>query len=123
MATSSTAPDGSDQRPLLRRMPSYLWWAAAAAALGFVVRITLSSSTTENGVVTSCSYVDLGRVVLAGIAVCLVVGAFLANNANRRFHPHRYVPAPVLAVPALLILAVAAYHVVAGLGLVGSPCA
>ena len=88
----------------------------ALCLVGFVFRLTCSSSTTENGELVSCSYFDAGALMIAGgILWCAGVtgsGLGAADEGEARFR--RGVTAVLLAFAVL--------HALRGLGVIGGPC-
>ncbi|MDO9457021.1 hypothetical protein [Nocardioides sp.] len=105
--------------PLWQVVPTSLKVAVVTAALGFVASLSVSSETVVNGRVTECSYLDVGAIALGVVTVALVV----AGALGQRGRPERLrMPLPLLAGLSVVLLTVAAYHVVSGLGIVGGPC-
>jgi uncharacterized membrane protein len=121
--TALTPPAArEDLAPFHRRVPASMWAAVVIALLAIPVGITFESMTTINGEQTQCSFLDVGALAAALAVVALVGRAFLANGSNRRVAPRYYVSPAVLVAFAVPLLALAAYHVVSGLGIVGGPC-
>ncbi len=83
------------------------------AGLGFVVSIIQVSKTTQNGVITACSFTDYGALICGALAVVLGLMAAATGGVMRN----------VVSLGAGLAAAViGAYHVGRGFGLVGGPC-
>ena len=100
------------------RIPSAHKWALLPALLGFVFDLEFTTSSTHNGVQTSCSYFDLAGLVLGGIVIAMAIAGV---RNDRREHPGRRLGNAVLAIAAAYV-AVGAWHIVNALGLVGGPC-
>lgn len=89
--------------------------ALFAAVGGFVLSLSFTSSSTHNGVLTSCTYVDAGPLLLAPVAaVAGLVAVARCRRPGRR--------ALLEVGVGLLCVAVAALHVFRGLGVLGGPC-
>lgn len=101
------------------KLPVGLWVGLAAALVGFVFRFSFSSTATTNGVITQCTYYDVGAVLAA--IVCFI-GAVAGLIAWLR-HPaeNRLSPALVLPIAAVIAL-IGVVHVLRGLGMIGGPC-
>ena len=87
--------------------------AMGLALAGFFVTIETSQRSLENGVLTSCSYIDYGAVALGAAAA--VVGLVAVFSGMSR----RDTASIAIAAGAL---AIAAWHLGSGLGLIGGPC-
>lgn len=90
--------------------------AVVCTVLGFIVSIGSTSTETRNGVVTECSYFDLGALAF-GVAG-IVLGA-MALNESRRLSGRARSLALAIAVGALVLGVV---NVLRGLGTLGGPC-
>lgn len=117
MSSSSSGQGG--KYPLWRRIPGSTKAAAVLDLLAFFVGFSTQSSSSYNGEVTSCSFVDWGRLLLAVVAAALALDGYWRNS--QIYGAHR-LGTRVAAVVAAVLVAVAAYHLVAGLGVVGGPC-
>lgn len=106
-------------------LPSPFRWGLGIGLVGFIVRMTSTSSRSVNGVVTECSFVDFAALLTAAACVLFAgVGAYEWRR-QRREHWTRTRPSPHggLALGAVLVLVLlAAVHLVRGLGMVGGPC-
>ena len=98
----------SDVRTLWRDLPAAGKVVLVSAVLGFVVRIPSESSRTVNGVVTDCSFTDLGAIAFGATAV----GAGLLTLLAARSHHRR----GLLIAVGVLGLAVGALHIARGVG-------
>lgn len=88
--------------------------AMGLALAGFFVTVETFQKTSENGVLTSCSYSDYGAVALGAGAGVVGIVAVILGIARRD------TTSAALAAGAI---AIAAWHLASGLGLVGGPCA
>ena len=87
--------------------------AMCLALAGFVVTIETHQRSSTNGVLTSCSYIDYGAVAL-GCAAGIVGLVAVVSGLSRRDSTSAAVAAGAVAI--------AAWHLASGLGLIGSPC-
>ena len=89
--------------------------AAILAILSLLFSLNFSSTTTINGVAT-CSFFDIGKVALGGLAVVIGVGGvFRARSdisAARKMN---------IVVPGIAAL-VGVFSVLEGFGIILSPC-
>lgn len=100
-------------------MPKPLLIAAILAAVAWVVRVSVWTKSTHNGVVTSCSYLDVGAVALGGTTILLSVWGALATVLDKR--PNR-LSATLLLALAALTLTLGFVHVFRGLDIVMPQC-
>ena len=87
--------------------------AGILSIAAFFVTFHSYSSTLRNGVVTSCDYIDYGALFLGGAAAAIGLYA-LATGLSRR-----HGPTLGISVGAVLL---GLYHILSGLGQIGSPC-
>ena len=87
--------------------------AMCLALAGFFVTIETHQRSSTNGVLTSCSYIDYGAVALGAAAGIVGLVAILSALSRR--------DSTSIAV-AVGAIAIAAWHLASGLGLIGSPC-
>ncbi|MQA02931.1 MAG: hypothetical protein GEV07_09480 [Streptosporangiales bacterium] len=110
-------PPAGGWRRFRERVPfsKALLTAVIGAVGGFVLSLSYSATSTTNGVLTSCTYVDAGPLLLAPVAaVAGLVAVVRCRRPGRELH---------LEVGAgLLCVAIAGLHVLRGLGIVGGPC-
>ena len=111
---TDTSPDTGTRpevRQLWRRAPVAYKAGIVMATLGWFLSISLGSKSTHNGVITSCSYVDIGQL---GLALALVVVAVVGPLANRR--ADHALPGRVAAGLSLAFVVVSAVMTARGLG-------
>ena len=90
--------------------------AAVLAILSLVISVHLSSTSSVNGALTSCTYFDIAKVVLGGLAIVVGIGGVL--SARRDISAARNMN---MAVPGIAA-AVGAFSVLVGFGLILGPC-
>jgi len=96
--------DGQDtQKPL--------YWALGIGLATFFINITSFSSSSSNGVLTSCSYIDY---------FALIAGAILFLFGLLRVFKSKGDNTAMLLSVAVIVLG--AVHVARGLGIIMSPC-
>lgn len=89
--------------------------AVFGAVGGFVLSLSYSASSTENGVMTSCTYIDAGPLLLAPLAaIAGLVAVVRCRKPGRK--------TAVEVGVGLLCVAIAALHVLRGLGILAGPC-
>src|SRR3954470_5276668 len=83
MASENGADTGGrpEGQQLWRLAPTTYKTGVVMATLGWFLSINMSSKSARNGVITSCSYLDIGQF---GLAFGLIVAAVLGPLANRR---------------------------------------
>lgn len=111
---TDTGPDTGahpEVRQLWRRAPVAYKAGIVMATLGWFLSISFRSKSTYNGVITSCSYVDIGQL---GLALALVVVAVIGPLANRR--ADHALPGRVAAGLSLAFVVAATIMTARGLG-------
>ncbi|WP_354699093.1 hypothetical protein DSM112329_04800 [Paraconexibacter sp. AEG42_29] len=106
-------------RDFARRLNGAAKTTLIVGVIGFFIHMTFRSSSSTNGVETSCSYFDAGQFLVALIGV-IAAGAALSARSN--VHESRR---GALKAAALLGFALAAAHAAWGItGAVGitGPC-
>jgi len=88
-----------------------LYWALGIGLATFFIKITSFSSSSSNGVLTSCSYMDYFALI-AGVILFLF-------GLSRIFKSKGDKTAMLLSVAVTVLGAV---HVARGLGIIMSPC-
>ncbi len=88
-----------------------LFWALGIGVATFFIQITSFSSSSSNGVLTSCSYTDY---------FALLAGAILLLFGLSRVFKSKDDPTAMLL--SVAIIALGAVHVARGLGIIMSPC-
>jgi hypothetical protein len=91
----------------------------AVGVLGFFVHITSESSTISNGVVTDCSYIDVGQFLVAFVGLA---AAAVCIRSRRGTDPET---ARVLLIAGLVGFLLADIHLIWGItGVAGAtgPC-
>lgn len=107
------------QAQLWDRVPPGLKWAVVFAVLGFFVSISSTTTVNDNGAV-KCSFLDVGEIGFAVLAlVAVIIGC--RQEFSKTHDRLKLGRTPTLLIAASVVV-VSAYHVVAGLGLVGGPC-
>jgi hypothetical protein len=83
MVSDNGAEAGADTRgrQLWRQAPTAYKAGIVMATFGWFLSINFGRKSSRNGVVTSCSYVDIGQF---GLAIALIIVAVLGPLANRR---------------------------------------
>lgn len=90
-------------------------FAGVLAILGFFVTLQSLSTTSRNGVIQTCSFFDIGAVLLgAGAVLFGVIGLAGGNDQSEG-------RGASLAICGIGV-AVGVYHVLRGVGVVGGPC-
>ena len=107
------------RRPAKKSFPGGYIVALVAAAVGFVLKLSSSTSETVNGEVVACSYFDVSPFLAA--AVIVIAGIAGLVTWLRQPKGDRFMPALMIVVPIILAL-VTVVHVLRGLGIVGGPC-
>ncbi len=87
--------------------------AIGVAIAAFFVTVETMSSSSHNGVVTSCVYRNYGALILGAIAGFLGLVALITSLPGRRAEG-------ILLGAAATALAV--WHVLSGMGMIGAPC-
>lgn len=88
--------------------------AIGLAIAGFFVSFTTLSTSSSNGV-TSCDFMDYGKVVLGGLAI--LVGGLGEVSAMRLTDTKM---ANMVASGGASLVGI--FHLLVGLGIVGGPC-
>lgn len=102
-----------------RDAPRALWVGLVVGLIAFVVKLSFSSTSSVNGVMTQCTYFDAGALIAA--VVCLLCGVLAIVRKLRspgRFPMHAGV---VLGVSGLVLL-LAVVHAVRAFGIIGGIC-
>lgn len=115
----TTQQDTPESTLRLGDAPKALWVGLIVGLVAFVVKLSLSSISSTNGVMTSCSYFD--PFALFAAAVCLICGIVSAVKRVRR--PGRYPFAAWLVhlLSGVLVL-LAIVHALRAFGIVGGIC-
>lgn len=117
MTNDQVITDGPTRK--LRDAPKALWVGLIIGLLAFIVNLSFSTSSSHNGVVTSCTYFDVAAL---GAAVACVICGIVA--AVQRFRsPGRY-PFTAWAVYLLaaVLLLLAPLHALRAFGIIGGVC-
>ncbi|MDO5617246.1 hypothetical protein [Kocuria sp.] len=101
------------------KIPVGLWVGLAASLVGFFLRLSMYSRTTTNGVVTQCTYFDIGAMMIA--VICFVSAVIGVVAWSRRPRETRMTPALIVPLTALIGL-LGAVHVLRGFGIIGGLC-
>lgn len=102
-----------------RDVPLPIWIGLGLGILAFVTRFSVYSSSTHNGVQTSCSYIDIfGFLAAAGLVTCVVLGW----TSRAGSHVARRLAAPLMFGLSAVLLALAVVHVLRGVGTIGGLC-
>ena len=113
MASDNGADTGGrpEVQQLWRLAPTTYKAGVVMATLGWFLSIDTSSKSTRNGVITSCSYLDIGQF---GLAFALIVAAAIGPLANRR--AGHALPGRVAAGLSLAFVVAATIMAARGLG-------
>lgn len=104
--------------PRLKDVPNAFWAGLAIGLLGFAVKFSWTSTRSQDGVLTSCSYFDLaGFLIAVGLGIC----AWVTWSPTVQY-PAVKPTAALRAGLVAILLALAVIHVLRGLGLILSPC-
>ncbi len=102
-----------------RDVPTPLYVGLGIGLLGFFVKITSLATSTVNGQIQSCSYVDYGAMLVA-VACLLCGGLGIARRRSRPFS-HPVHPGVVYALAGVLVV-FAVIHLLRGFGVIGGLC-
>jgi hypothetical protein len=91
--------------------------ALVACVLGSVFGFSSESRTVEDGVVTSCTYLDWFAIVAGGVAI-FASSVATVDMVKRPASPFRVLGLGLAAVTTV----VGMVHIARGLGIVGSSC-
>lgn len=117
MTNEQTTTDRSTMK--LGDAPKTLWIGLVIGLIAFVVNLSFSSTSSENGVMTSCSYFDIAALGAAVACVlCSIVSAVQRLRCPERYPFTAWV---VYLLSAVLIL-LGAIHAMRAFGIVGGPC-
>lgn len=106
----------------LRVISTRSWVALALGVLALIVRVESLQTRTFNGVVTSCSYTDLGGLALGAIAI-LVAFAAIREAMTTLFVQRGWSRRDATIIVAVIAIALGVIGILKGLALVASPCA
>lgn len=98
-----------------RKTPASIRTAMVAAVLGFVVSCSSTTTSSRNGRLTECSYVDGGALILGALAV---ITGLVGVAASWRRTDDKVL---MLVLSGVSIVA-GVFHVLRGVGAVGGPC-
>lgn len=117
MTTDQTTTD----RPTMKLgdAPKALWIGLIVGLAAFVVKLSFSATSSTNGVMTSCSYFDVGA--LAAAVVCLMCGILSAVARYRRPGRYPFTAWLVYLFSAVLVL-LSVVHALRAFGIVGGIC-
>ncbi|MGO2822517.1 MAG: hypothetical protein ACTIA5_17105 [Brachybacterium tyrofermentans] len=119
MTANESQPLLPEPTTKLRDIPRATYIGLVIGALGFVVSLSSTTSSTVNGVQTACSYQDYGAMIAA--ALCLVCA--VAGIVQRRKHPYQYpVQQWIVYVLAGVLTVLAVVHALRGFAVIGGPC-
>jgi len=86
--------------------------ALAFGIATFFIQINSFSSTSSNGVMTSCSYIDFFALIAGAILVLIGLGRVFKAKGE-----------PAVMLVSLAVAGLGALHIARGFGLIMSPCA
>jgi len=115
---SGAAGTGTRVTQLWRQAPTVYKAGIVMATLGWFLSINVHSKSTRNGVITSCSYLDIGQL---GLAVGLITVAVLGLLGARR--PGYPLPRATAAGLSLAFVIAAAFMTARGFGWNSDYCA
>ena len=103
----------------LQKLPRIAWGALIVAVLGFFVSVSTHQVTTANGTVTSCTFLDYGKIAVAAIAIVLMVSSFQANSSA---HVARRASRGARVGCTVVVVALAAWHLLDAFDVVTAVC-
>ncbi|ATG50383.1 hypothetical protein CFK38_01725 [Brachybacterium vulturis] len=117
MTNARTTTDRSTMK--LGEAPKTLWIGLVIGLIAFVVNLSFSSTSSENGVMTSCSYFDIAA--LGAAVACVVCG--IASAVQRLRRPERYpFTAWVVYLLSAVLIVLSVIHALRAFGILGGPC-
>lgn len=105
-------------------LPKPLVIGVGVAVIGMLFSMTISSSRSMNGVVTQCTYIDVGAFLVAiACAVLLLVGVTRWRAGHRRAGDGQQLASPALFYGLCALVALmTVVHVLRGFGVIGGIC-
>ncbi len=98
----------------VKDLPPAIQWGAIAAVLGFVISLSSTSSSSSNGITTSCNHFDIAAVVFGLVAIgCGAVGITKLQTLESKGLPGGL-------IAAAIVLGVV--HLLRGFGVILAPC-
>ena len=105
----------------LRVISTRSWVALAFGVLALILRVESLHTTTLNGVVTSCSYTDLGGLTLGAITVLLALAA-IREATTPLFVQRGWSRRDATIIAAVIAIALGVIGILKGMAIVASPC-
>lgn len=102
-------------------LPPALLISVGLAVVGLVFSLNISSSRTENGVVTQCTSINIGAFLV--MIACLVLVAVAMGQRRRAARAGAQTASPALYGGSIaLVILLCVVHAFRGFGMIGGAC-
>ena len=102
-------------------LPPTLLISLGLAIVGMIFSLNISTSHTENGVVTQCASINIGAFLV--IIACLVLVGVSMGQRRKAARAGAQIASPALFGGAIaLVILLCVVHVFRGLGMIGGAC-